>query len=171
MSVAKPLKVIPVGVLVERSKAKSEWIDFVWRPVQVLPSVPDTPIWTKLADDGARATFYVGSAEIELYRSDTTQYRDNLASGSPSLWVVLRPTDSEPPYALASVTADTAEGEAFTEAGANLVEIVPMPESVAEVIAQFVSEHHVERVFYKRKRKAADPEALAQQSPMQKGRK
>lgn len=168
----KPLKSIPVGVVVERIKAASPWIDYVWKPLMVLAGVPETPPWTKLADDGERATFYIGAAEIELYRSDTTQYRDNLASGSPSLWVVLRPTDSEPPYNLVAVTADTAEGEAYTEAGADLVEMVPMPEPVAGEIAQFVSEHHVERVIYKRKRKEADPEALAQHSPLkEKGRK
>lgn len=171
MSVAKPLKTISVGVVVERSRAQSQWIDYVWRPVQVLPAAPETPAWTRLSEDGDRATFYAGSADIELYRTDTTQYRDNLASGSPSLWVVLRPTDSDPPYSLVAVTADTAEGEAFTEAGADLVEMVPMPENIADEVAQFVSEHHVERVFYKRKRKQADPEALAQHSPLQKGRK
>ncbi len=36
-----------------------------------------------------------------------------------------------------------------------------MPPSVAEVIASFVAEHHVERAFFKRKRDRSDPEALA----------
>lgn len=171
MSVIKPLKVLPVGVIAERSKAASQWIDFVWRPVAVLPGVPDTEPWTRLTDDGERATFYVGAADIELYPSATGQYRDNLQSGAPSLWVALRPTGEEPPYTLHAVTADTAEGEGLTETGTDIVETVPMPDEIAEAVAQFVTEHHVERVFFKRKRKDADPEALARKSPLQKDRR
>jgi len=48
---------------------------------------PDTPPWTLLADDGERATFYAGPAMVELHRTETASYRDNLATGSPSLWV------------------------------------------------------------------------------------
>jgi hypothetical protein len=166
----KPLKSIPVGIVVERTKAASQWIDFLWRPVTALPGVPETAPWTKLSDDGERAAFYVGAAEIELFPSDTAQYRDNLQSGSPQLWVALRPTGGEPPYMLHLVTADPAEGEALTQTGTELVDVVPMPEAVVDVVAQFVSEHHVERVFFKRKRKEADPEALARRSPLDKDR-
>jgi hypothetical protein len=155
---AEPLDRMTVGVIVERSKSDSQWIDHLWRPVSVLGGVPETASWTLLSDDGARATFYAGPATIELYPSDTTNYRDNLASGAPLLWVVLRPTDADPPYALFLVTADPAEGEAMTEAGNDLVETVPMPEPVREVVEAFVAAHHVERVFFKRQRDATDPE-------------
>lgn len=171
MSVVKSLKTIPVGVVVERRRAASKWIDYVWAPVTILPGVPETAPWTKLSDDGERATFYIGAADIELFASATGQYRDNLTSGSPSLWVALRPTGDEPPYTLLTVTADTAEGEGLTETGNDIVEPVPMPESIADVVAQFVTEHHIERVFFKRKRKDADPEALARRAPIEKGRR
>lgn len=59
------------------------------------------------------------------------------------------------------MTADPAEGEALTEPGSALVESVPMPEPIRDVVAAFVSEHHVEDVFAKRKRDRADPETLA----------
>lgn len=155
---------IPVGVIVERRKASSPWIDFVWRPVAVLAGQPDTPPWSPLSNDGDKTTFYAGGAEIKLYRTETTNYRDNLAAEA-GLWVVLRPTGIEPPYALFTVTADPAEGEAFTEAGADLVEQVPMPQSVREIVAAFVAEHHVERTFYKQTR--AERDAVARR--MQKG--
>ena len=77
----------------------------------MLAGQPDTPPWTVLADDGERTTFYAGPATVELHRTETANYRDNLASGSPALWVVLRETGAEPPYALYLVTADPAEGE------------------------------------------------------------
>ena len=52
----------------------------------------------------------IGTAEVALYRTETGSYRDNLASGAPSLWVALRPTGVEPPYEIVAVTADPAEG-------------------------------------------------------------
>ena len=94
-------------------------------------------------------------AEIELYRTETAHYRDNLATGAPALWVVLRRPDADPPYQLVAVTADPAEGEGFTESGADLVEPVPMPEPMREIVEAFVAEHHVERPFFKRKRDRA----------------
>ncbi|MPZ55541.1 MAG: DUF3305 domain-containing protein [Rhizobiales bacterium] len=155
-----------VGVVVERVKAKSPWIDYVWRPVAVLQGVPETPTWTVLKSEGDTTTFYGGAAEVVLYRSETANYRDNLATGAPLLWVVLRPTESEPPYSIAAVTADPAEGEAFTEAGNDLVDSVPMPDEIVRAIADFVAEHHVERTYTKRKRDRADPQSLARRGPV-----
>ena len=165
-----PLVTIPVGVIVERVKAASSWIDYTWRPTTVLAGQPDTPPWTALADDGERAAFYAGPASVELHRSETANYRDNLGCGAPRLWVALRPTGVEPPYEVFSVTADPAEGEAWTEAGNDLVDAVPMPETVRATIDAFVAEHHVERAFQKRARDRADPEALARRGPMRQDR-
>jgi Protein of unknown function (DUF3305) len=169
---AAPLATISVGVLVERSRSASQWADFHWCPVGVLTGVPDTPAWTKLSDDGERAMFYAGAAQIELYRTETANYRDNLRLETPLVWIILRPVEGNPPYELASVTADPAEGEAMTETGTNLVEAVVMPKPMQETIAAFVAEHHVEQVFVKRKRDRANPEALARQGPPRReGRK
>jgi hypothetical protein len=159
---------IPVGVVVERRKAQSPWIDFVWKPATVLAGLPDAAPWTVLASEEAGTTFYAGPAAIDLYRTETTNYRDNLASAAPLLWIALRPTGVEPPYDIVAVTADPAEGEALTESGNDLVDVVPMPEPVRAVVEAFVAEHHVERPFYKRKRDRADPEALARRGPQRK---
>lgn len=148
---------IPVGVVVERRKAKSMWVDYLWRPTAVLPGTPDAAPWTPIDADAETTLFYAGDATIELHRTETTYYRDNLASTMPTLWVILRPTGSEPPYQLAAVTADPAEGEASTDCGGNVVEALPMPREIAETIGQFVAEHHVERPFVKRQRQKAEP--------------
>ena len=165
-----PMATIPIGVIVERAKAASQWIDYIWRPTTVLAGQPDTPPWTLLADDGERATFYAGPATVELHRTETANYRDNLATGSPSLWVVLRETGAEPPYALYLVTADPAEGEGWAGIAGAIVETVPMPETVRDTVAAFVSEHHVDRAFSKRRRDRADPEALGRRPPTQGGK-
>ena len=156
---------IIVGVVVERRKADSPWIDFLWRSVGVLPDAPDMAAWSVLRDEGDTVLFYAGSRIIDLHRSETARYRDNLATGNPLLWVVLSPAEGDWPYTLAAVTADPAEGEVFTEAGANLVETVAMPDVVREAVESFVAEHHVEREFVKRKRDRANPEALARRQP------
>ncbi len=158
---ATPLLRIPVGVVVERRKADSPWTDYVWRGVAVLPDEPDMAAWTTLRNDHEATLYYAGNADVDLYRSETARYRDNLASGCPSVWIVLSPSEGSWPYAVAAVTADPAEGEAFTEAGANLVETVSMPDVVRRRIEDFIAEHHVERAFVKRERRRADPEVLA----------
>ena len=158
---AIPLLRISLGVVVERREADSPWTAFVWRGIGVLPDEPEMKPWTVLHEQDETTLYYAGSATVDLYRSETARYRDNICSGTPSIWIVLSPSEGTWPYALSAVTADPAEGEAFTEAGANLVEAVPMPETVLDAIEQFIAEHHVEREFVKRKQRRADPEVLA----------
>jgi hypothetical protein len=119
------------------------------------------PPWTVLQAAGDVTTFYGGAADIELYRSETAHYRDNLATGTPGLWVIMIPTGVDPPYNILTVTADPAEGEGLTESAVNVVEQVPMPAPIAEIVGQFVAEHHVEREFIKRTRDRLDPESLS----------
>jgi hypothetical protein len=167
---APPLASITVGVVVERRKARSAWIDFTWAPVAVLPGAPTAAPWTLLAEEGDTTRFYAGATDIALYRTETSNYRNNLASGRPSLWVALRPTGSEPPYDVLAVTADPAEGEAFTQAGDDLVEAVPMPAPIVETLAAFIAGHFTEQPFVRRERDRADPEALARPTPAAKER-
>jgi hypothetical protein len=143
---------IPVGVVVERRKAKSPWLDFLYRAVSVLEGVPTAAPWTVIGADETATTFYAGNAVIELHRTETANYRDNLAAATPLLWVVLRPAPGDAAFDLLSVTADPAEGEALTGAGNDLVDSVPMPISIQSAIEAFVAEHHVEHAFYKRER-------------------
>lgn len=156
MNAAPALSPMSLGVVVERRKAASAWVDYNWRPVAVLPGLPQAEPWSVLAADGEATTFYAGAADLALYRTETGQYRDNLASGAPSLWVALRPTGGDPPFRVAAVTADPAEGESFTQAGDDLVGAVPMPAAVRDMLDAFIVEHHVEQPFFKRERERAD---------------
>jgi hypothetical protein len=152
---------IAVAVVVERRKAKSPWLDFIWRPVAVLAGNPVAAPWTPLNAAEDTILFYAGEAAIELYRTETTNYHSNLASGAPSLWVILRPDVLGHGYKLLAVTADPAEGEAFTDAGNDLVGIVPMAAVIAEMIGDFIALHHIERPFFKRRRERATSQAPA----------
>jgi hypothetical protein len=146
---------IPVGVVAERRKAQSPWLDFVCRPVLVLAGVPEAAPGTVIRSEGEVTTFYVGEAVIELHRTESANYRDNIASGAPQLWVVLRPGESEMRFDLLCVTADPAEGEALTGAGNDLVEPVAMPPPIIEILKRFVAEHPVQQTFFKREREPA----------------
>jgi hypothetical protein len=161
LSTVQPILRIPVGVVVERRAATSPWADFLWRSIAVLDGVPDAQPWTPLETTDDAITLYAGAADIALYRSEADNYRINLVSGAPCLWVALDPTGGQPPYRIAMVTADPAEGEALTEPGQSIVDVVAMTDAVRAAVAAFVAEHYVERPFEKRKRDRPNPEALA----------
>jgi hypothetical protein len=152
---------IVVGVVVERRKAKSPWLDFLWRPVSVLVGTPSAAPWTRISEEGEATTFYAGEAAIELHRTETANYRQNLSSGNPALWIVLRPIAGDsagPAFDILTVTADPAEGEALTNAGNDLVTAVPMPAAIIETVDGFNAEHHVERPFTRRQRSRGGPQ-------------
>ncbi len=152
---------IVVGVVVECRKARSPWLDFLWRPVSVFVGTPSAVPWTRISEEGDATTFYAGEAAIELHRTETANYQQNLSSGMPALWVVLRPIASNsksPAFDILTVTADPSEGEALTDAGNDLVAIVPMPATIIETIDLFIAEHHVERPFEKRRRDRGEPQ-------------
>jgi hypothetical protein len=151
---------IPVGIVVERHRAKSPWLDFVCRPVSALAGVPAAAPWTVISATEDVTTYYAGEGVIELHRSETASYRENMASGAPLLWVILRPSTTEVAgFELLMVTADPAEGEALTGAGNDLVATVPMPDSIQEAVSGFIAEHHVERSFIKRQRDRSTSQA------------
>jgi Protein of unknown function (DUF3305) len=157
VNVAAAVARMSIGVVVERRRAASAWIDYIWQPVAVLPGHPEAEPWTVLAADGDAATFYAGAADLALHRTETGQYRENLASSAPSLWVMLRPTGVDPPYRVVAVTADPSEGESFTQAGDDLVGAVPMPAAVRDMLEAFIAAHHVDRPFFKRERDRDQP--------------
>ena len=150
---------IVVGVVVERRKARSPWLDFLWQPVSVFVGTPSAVPWTRISEEGDATTFYAGEAAIELHRTETANYQQNLSSGMPALWVVLRPiaaNSANPAFDILAVTADPSEGEALTDAGNDLVATVPMPATIIETIDGFIAEHHVERPFNRRQRDRGD---------------
>jgi len=73
------------------------------------------------------------------------------------VFVVLRadgPGDRPEPFL---VTACPFEAEDYEVNGEDRVDAVPMPDAVAGLLGAFVTEHHVDQPFVKRKRKPHDP--------------
>jgi hypothetical protein len=150
-----------VGLVLERRTLGGDWGGIAWRPTAVFATAPDVAPWTPLGGSKSAAQFYAGAFPISLYSTDTANYRDNLSSGMPKLWVVLRlesPDITVPPVQVLLITADPAEGEGSTEAGNNIVETLDMPREVAGAVASFVEAHHVERPIIKRRRDGQAPD-------------
>lgn len=147
---------VEVGVIVERRALSNPWVDHAWVPVAMLAGAPAATPWTVLDEAAGATRYYAGRIQLEFYGTDTTMYRENLRSNSPSLWVVLRHVDASPGIVLHLVTVDPSDAEALTETGTDIIEAVPMPTEIQEQLARFVETHHVERPFIKRKRDRAN---------------
>lgn len=147
-----------VGVIVARHAPSSPWADAYWTPDQILPAAPATPPWTVLGATPSATRYYAGAARLELHRTETSNYLDNLVTGAPKLWVVLREAAGPQGIELVRVTADPSEGEGFTQAGNDIVDSLPMPAEVVAAVQAFCEAHHVERVFEKRQRNRKTPD-------------
>lgn len=149
-----------IGVVVGRRKLKSPSKNFwaresfltreTWLPVAALPAAPDLSPGAILSNDDDEEMVFAGAQTLTLHGSETGHYRDNLISGRPSLWIALSVESDQ--RNVVSVTADPYEGEAMAGGVGQIIEAVPMPLAIQEAVVAFVTEHHVERPFIKRKR-------------------
>ena len=141
-----------LGVVLARRSIDNPWIDHMWVAHTLLYPAPEVAAGTLLSKDESLALVYAGAATVELFVSETGNYRDNLMSGAPGLWVAARSRSDGGTPEFVRVTADPTEGEAFFESGSDIVAALPMPVELNALIRAFVDEYHVERVFLKRKR-------------------
>jgi Protein of unknown function (DUF3305) len=147
-----------VGVVVERRKLDNPWQDHAWHSVAVLPGAPSAAPWQELARGDGWKHYYAGSLPLELHRSATTSYRDNLGNQKAKVFVVLRRDDSgERPYRLFLATLAPDEAQVYLESGDDIVDAVDMPADILAWVESFVEQHHVDAPVYKRQRKPHDP--------------
>ena len=141
-----------LGVVLARRSLDNPWVDHVWVAHTLLYPAPEVTPGALLSKDEALTLVYAGPATIELFVSETANYRDNLLSGAPSLFVAARSRSDGGTPEFVRVTADPTEGEAYFESGSDIVAALPMPAELITWIKAFVEDYHVERVFLKRKR-------------------
>lgn len=152
---------IPMGIVVERKKLDHPWAEARWRPVSLLPGFRGAAQWQEIARGEDWCHYLCAVLPLTLHRKETEAYRTNLQDGVPVAYVVLRPREdpeSEREIEAVQVTASPFDAQDFLDSGDDIVEALPMPESVAELIEKFVAEHHVEEPFKKRKQKAKSEE-------------
>lgn len=149
---------LAVGVVVDRQPARSRWVSHVWRPVEVLAEPPaDTTEagadWRLLRRDGETARYLATGIELALHRSDVASYRYNLESADPRLYVVLRPAGERARVML--VTAAPDEAQLFMDTGEDVIEALPLPARLRDLVGAFVAAHPPPPPMRKRRRKPA----------------
>ena len=150
---------MPLGVVVERREVEHRWIKHSWTAVAVIPgAAPADPLgsWTRLADGEGWVQYHAGTLPLELFPKETEGYRVNLAQTPPRVFVVLRTGDdmeSEHDVVPFLATACPFEAQDYLDSGEEIVEAVVMPPGVVALVESFVTRHHVEETFHKRKRK------------------
>jgi hypothetical protein len=149
---------LTLGVVVERRKLSNPWQEFGWSTVAVVLDPPVDIEAGRLLEQGeGRARFFAGTLPVELHRHHTASYRDNMMTGRPQVYVVLRKRDGALPYQPFLATIAPDEAQIFLDTGEDLVDTVPMPEPVQAWVDRFIGAHHVEAPVYKRQRKPYDP--------------
>lgn len=159
-----PEQILRLGVLAQRRPPVTRWSTGELRPLAVLAVEPQTQPHTHLGTENGVETWYLGGYGLSLWSGDTAHYRDNLNSGAPALWVALRGNDPSKTQIVA-VTADPYEGEGLASDLDLIVDRVPLPDAIAQAMQDFVTAHHVEVPFKKRKRLPNDPNALSTRGP------
>lgn len=149
---------LPVGVIVERRKARNPWDDFIWRAVAIVPGAASQAPWSVVRAEPEATQFFVGTFTLQLHPRETGLYSENLAGRTPSAYVVLMRDDKADPHGLVvrHVTVSPGDAQAYMDA-LSTVDAVPLPEVVAAWLADYVAAFHVEQEFRKRKRKPHDP--------------
>lgn len=147
---------IPLGVVVRKSPGVTRWAKWAWRAVGILPGAAPAQ-WTLLRRDGDVSEFHAATLPLELYASDTEAYVHELQTREPSIYIVLSPNaaSQEFPWKVTLVTASPYESQDYCDNDEVMVAKVAMPEGMKAWISDYVSRHHEEEVFIKRKRRNA----------------
>lgn len=147
--------VLPIGVIVERRRIDHPWQDHKWLPAAVFAGAAPVTEWTQTGAGEDWTQFHIGTVPVELFRKETEAYRVNLSNRQPSVYVVLREAEEaeDPDIRVVHVTVSPYEAQDYLDTGEDIVEAVPMPEDICAWVQAFVTRHHVDEPFKKRKRK------------------
>ncbi|MFV8571975.1 DUF3305 domain-containing protein [Marinobacter sp. SBS5] len=145
---------LQVGAVVRRSPGVTRWARDVWKPVAIIPGAPDA-FWKELVHEGEVVDYHAGTVTMELYRADVEGYLVSLNMNVPSVWVIMdKDATSQSPsgWVVSTVTASAHEALDSLDSGESIVEAVPVPESLAAWIKEFIDMHYIEEPFKKRRR-------------------
>ncbi len=153
---------LPVGAVVRRTPGITRWARDIWTPVAVIPGAPEA-FWKEMVRNGDVVDYHAGTVTMELFRADVEGYLVSLNMAVPSVWVVLdRDTTDQSPagWVVTTITASAHEALDTLDSGESIVEPVPIPESLAAWIKEFIDMHFVDEPFKKRRRDRVDVDAV-----------
>ncbi len=146
---------VTVGIVLERHDSTHPWQDHVWSAPAVIPGGGPAGGWRVLDTGPGWTRYYAGCLDLQLFRRETEGYRQNLSCDPPTVYVVLRPSESGGGYEVEPflITACPFEAQDYMDSGEEMVETVPMPAEMTAWIQAFIDRHHVDEPFIKRKQK------------------
>jgi len=146
---------LPVGIIAEKRRIGHPWQEFKWLPVAVIPGAGPVEDWVEISKDDDFIRYHIDTLTVSLYRNETEAYRTNLSNTLPAVYVVLREaeTDDDPEVRAVFATVSPYEAQDHMDTGEDIVEAIPLPEDMVAWIQTFISKHHEDEPFKKRKRK------------------
>jgi hypothetical protein len=153
-----------LGVVVDRHWNENVWAGERWSVADVVGGPAEVAAWTALAEGPGWRRYYAGPLILELFIGAAAEYRRNLTSSRPALYVILRRDRSEPGVTLLGATVDPGEIEVHADSGDDLIDALPLPRYLAAWLWDFVDRHYVERPLYRRQRDRVDPDALGRRT-------
>lgn len=146
---------LPLGIVLRKTPGVTRWVPFVWTVSAVLPGAAPSQ-WRELRREGEAVEYHAATVTLNLHRADTEAYLHELRAEVPSVYVVLRDTETDmPPLEVLLATVSPYEAQDYADSGDDLVERLPMPPALRDMVEAFVDAHHVEQPFVKRKRDKA----------------
>jgi len=144
---------MPLGIVIRRVPGVTRWATHVWKAVAVLPGAGNAE-WKELRRDNEIIEYHAATLPLELFRTDTEAYLHGLSAKVPSIYVVMRESDSdsEHPLDVVLATASPYEAQDYADTGEELVEKVPMPAGLIAWVRDYIEQHHEDEVFVKRRR-------------------
>ncbi len=149
---------MPVGVVVRERPGVTRWARRSWQAVALVPGA-GPGLWQELRREGDVVDRHAATVQLTLWRTDTEAYLTALNGRPPSVYAILRrppgsALDARPE--VLTVTASAYEAQDYADNGEDIVERLAMSPGLEAWIAEFVSRHHVEEPFVKRKRRRWD---------------
>ncbi len=142
---------LPIGVILRKQPGLTRWAKWHWTAASVVVGVNHAD-WREVRQEGEVIDYLAGAVQLELHGAETGAYIHELNARVPSLYVIMRETDTTPPFEIVTVTASPYEAQDYADNGEDIVEKVPMSDGVSEWIKTFVNQFHNEDPFVKRKR-------------------
>ncbi len=147
----QPQASLPLGIVIRKTPGRTRWARWAWRAIGVLPGAAPAE-WHVLRQEGDAVEYHAATVPLELWRTDTEAYLTGLSARTPAIGVVMRDAAIGDGPEVLLATASPYETQDYLDSGEETVELVPMPEGLVAFIRDFITEHHQEERFVKRRR-------------------
>lgn len=145
---------IPLGIVIRRTRGVTRWAQWSWKAVAVLPGAGPAD-WRELRREDGMTDFHAATVDLVLYRTDTEAYLSGLSTREPSIYVVMRAAtgqDAKQDIDVLLATVSPYDAQDYADSGEEIVEKVAMPEGLMDWVRTFISQHHEDEEFIKRRR-------------------